>query len=99
MVSGQKVYTGIVGVTMDSERGLFTMVGDGIATGISVDGEVMVRVGDTLLKGSEFVTTKTEAKQQIVEKLVRIAGVVQRQIDTLKDEIIHEQLTVEEAAA
>lgn len=99
MVAGQKVYRGEVGITMDATRGLFTMVGDGIATGISVDGEVMVRVGDTLLKGGGFVATKAEAKQQIVDQLVRIVGVVQRQIDTLRDEILHELLTTEEAAA
>jgi len=68
-------------------------------TSVVVDGVTMVRVGESLDPITKYVGTKTEAKQQIVDRLVRYVGEVQATIDRLKDEILHETLTTEERAA
>lgn len=92
-----KVYAGRTDYKF-GEHKPFHYIAEAEATCIEVDGIPMVRTGDILFPARDYVATKTEAKQQIVDQLVRYAGVLQAEIDRLKDEILHETLTQESAA-
>lgn len=98
MQAGQTAYRGEVYSTGGIISGAKWYIGEAVVTGIEVDGMPMVRLHNALLPASDYVATKVEAKQQIVDTLTRAVGVLMKQIDTLKDEIVHDLLTTEAAA-
>lgn len=98
MDAGQAVYRGEVFHTGSFDSAARYYISTAVATGVAVDGVEMVRMGDLLIPAGKFVTTRREAKQQIIDTLVRFSGVLAAQIDTLRDEALHEDLTSEAAA-
>ncbi len=69
-------------------------------TGIVLDGVEMVRHGSSLVPVSDgWRRSKTEAKRDAAAKIAVIIGQSQAKLDKLRDEILHEDLTTEEAAA
>lgn len=78
---------------------------EGEVTGIVVDGVPMVRMGEMLLplvqagRTCQWRISKAEAKRDAWREVVRIAGRVQAAADRLQDEILHDDLTTEEAVA
>ena len=100
MDAGQTVYRGQVVRSFSSHDGrILWYVDEATTTGIEVDGQAMVRIHDMLLPAREFTESRMQAKQQVVDELVRIVGTIQAQIDTIRDEILHEILAPEERAA
>lgn len=93
-----KVYRGYVGTGKRDDGSPIYWIDEAVLTGIELDGCEMVRWGEMFVPRAGWCETKTDAKQQIVDKLVRYAGVMQTSIDRLKDEIVHECLTTEAAA-
>ncbi len=101
MDAGQAVYRGEVYLTGSLDGGNSEAryyISTAVATGIVVDGVEMVRMHDLLLPADRFVLNRREAKRQIIDSLVRFAGVLASQIDRLRDEVLHEDLTTEAAA-
>lgn len=95
-MAGETVFKGEITTTcLDSSIPYY--VTQATLTGLEVDGIAMARIGSVLVPASEYVATKTEAKQQVVEKLIGIVGSLQATIDRLKDEVLHETLTQEAA--
>ncbi len=69
------------------------------ATGVVVDGVEMVRIHDALFPVTAgWRATETEAKADLDTQLCRVIGQLQRSLDTLREEVLHEALTTEEAA-
>lgn len=101
MNAGQKVYKADVYSVVEglTESNLY-FLSVGTAAGVEFNGTPMVRYGDMLFPASRgWHETEAAAKQEAVDTLVRVAGRLQAVIDTLKDEILHEHLIAEEAAA
>jgi hypothetical protein len=99
MNAGQKVWKGNTYSTVESLSGYYYMT-EAVATGMELDGQPMVRYHDLLMPASNgWHATEAAAKQAVVDELIRVAGKLQAAIDTLKDEILHEHLIAEEAAA
>lgn len=92
-----KVYRGYVG-TERHDNTRMTCIDEAVPTGIEIDGCEIVNWHGTYVPAAGWLATPTAAKQQIVDKLVEKVGVLQAQIDRLKDEIVHECLTTEAAA-
>ncbi len=73
---------------------------EGTVTGIVIDGFEMIRHGSALVPISDgWRRSKTEAKRDAAAKIAVIIGQSQAKLDKLRDEILHEDLTTEEAAA
>lgn len=71
-----------------------------VTTGIVVDGREMVRVHDSLFPMLDgWYPTKAAAKHEAMLELIRMAGMLQKHIDELREEVLHESLTTEEAVA
>jgi hypothetical protein len=101
MNPGQKVYKADVYSTVEglTESNLY-FLSVGTAAAVELDGTPMVRYGEMLLPASRgWHATEAAAKQEVVDTLVKVAGRMQAVIDKLKDEILHEHLIAEEAAA
>lgn len=98
MQTGQTVYRAEVFTTGGLTSGAKWYITEGTVTGIEVDGVVMVRLHHALVPATGYAESKTAAKQQVVDELTQAVGVLMKQIDTLKDEIVHESLTAEAAA-
>jgi len=100
MDARQTVYRGQVVRSFSSHDGrILWYVDKATATGIEVDGAAMVKFHDMLIPARDFTESQIQAKQQVVDELIRIVGTIQVQIDTLRDEILHEILSTEERAA
>ena len=93
------MFAGRVGHHFENDSPPLYYISEAVGTGVSLDGTAMVRLGHALLPATDYVETRTEAKQQIVDQLVRHVGIVQATVDRLRDEILHEHLTKPEAAA
>jgi hypothetical protein len=75
-------------------------INEGVVSDIVVNGEQLVRYGDSLVPfGTRWRLSKAEAKQDARAALVRHIGRLQAVADKLADEILHDHLTTEEAAA
>lgn len=92
-----KVYRGYLGCGRRDDGSPIYWIDEAKVTSLELDGCEMVRWGDMFVPRAGWCETKTEAKQQIVDKLVLQAGIMQASIDRLKDEIVHECLTTEAA--
>jgi hypothetical protein len=91
------VYRGHVsGERYDGTR--LVSIDEATTTGVELDGCEIVNFYGTYVPAAGWCGSRTEAKQQIVDKLIEKAGILQAQIDRLKDEIVHECLTTEAAA-
>lgn len=92
-----KVFRGYVGSERyDGTR--LTYIDEAVPTGVELDGCLIVNWHGTYVPADGWLATQREAKQQIVDKLIERVGILQAQIDRLKDEIVHECLTTEAAA-
>lgn len=91
------VYRGYVGGERHDGTRL-VCIDEATTTGVELDGCVIVNFYGTYVPATGWCGSRTEAKQQIVDKLIEKAGILQAQIDRLKDEIVHECLTTEAAA-
>lgn len=75
-------------------------VDEGEVTDIIMNGEQLVRMRNMLVPlTGDWRVTIGEAKRDIHRKLVRFIGSLQAKADKLSDEILHDDLTTEEAAA
>ena len=97
MDSQKKVYRGRAYSSGSDMGEVRHYVEEATVTGIVVDGRSMVRMYDLLLPADGWVTSKVEAKQQIVDQIVRAVGQMTAVIDTLRDEVLHETLMTEAA--
>lgn len=96
---GQTVYRGVVrnGIRDNAEYPYY--MDEATATSIELDGTPLVRFVNLLMPGTGWHATETAAKQAVVDELVRHIGALQAAADRLRDEILHDHLTTEEAAA
>lgn len=97
MDRGQTVFRGEAYTTGTLGHGARWYISEATVTGVEVDGVPMARVGALLTPVNRYVESKTEAKQQVVDELVREVSALTKQIETLRDEILHECLTTQEA--
>lgn len=98
MDAGQRIYFGYVGANFVPSSGFQQFVEEAIATGIEIDGRPMVRIGATLHHLSSCGETRVGAQQLCLNELVRRAGILQRQIDELRESILAATLMSQEAA-
>lgn len=97
MDAGTKVYRCTVySAVVDHSDPYYTQEATG--TGIVVDGRPMVRLHDMLLPAEGWHETERDAKAAVVVQLVRMIGQLQAVVDELRDEMLHADLTTEEAA-
>lgn len=99
VAAGQTVYRGEIGSMLGSDLTLGHWVTQATGTGIQIDGVDMVRMHTLVLPAEGWVATKREANLQIIHQLVRHIGAVQAEVDRLRDEMLHEDILSEEAAA
>jgi hypothetical protein len=72
----------------------------GEVTGIVADGVPLVRCGRLLQPlDASWHLNQTECKRDAATALARHIGTLQAQLDKMRDEILHDDLTTEEAAA
>lgn len=90
LVKGQRVYRAYV-----TEMSLGYWIDEGVVSS-TVDGQQFVKTGSLLvLLDEKWHPTKTLAKEDVVRAFVRKAGEFQARIDELRDEIVHELVTVD----
>lgn len=99
MDAGTEVYFAYVGNTIHELGGVMHFIEPATMTGIEINGRPQVRIGTTLHPASLCHASKSDAMRVCLAKLVSMAGVLQRQIDELRDQLLHADLTTEEAAA
>lgn len=102
MDAGQKVFRGKILYTLEdvlSRPSRAWYLESATGTGIEVDGKPLVRVHTVLVPAEGWVGSEREAKQAVVTQLVRLIGGLQGELDRLRDELLHDDLTSEEAAA
>jgi hypothetical protein len=76
-------------------------IDEGVVSGILSDGKVLVRHSSGMLEPMDerWHDTKTAAKRDVQAAMIRFIGRMQARADQIADEILHEHLTAEEAAA
>jgi len=95
MEQGTKVFRAYVCVDPTNH-----WIDEGEVTGIVADGVPLVRHGEVLTKLNErWHRTRAAAKGEAAAALARHIGSLQAKLDTIRDEILHEDLTTEEVAA
>lgn len=95
MDKGTKVYRAYVATTPGHY-----WFDEGVVSEIVVDGMPLVRWYDSLVPLSDrWHATKAGAKRDVVTAMARQIGELQAKLDTLRDEMLHEDLTTEEVAA
>lgn len=95
MDKGTKVFRAYIGSTPD-----MYWLDEGAVSAIVVDGKPLVQWGHMLVPlDDKWHTTKAGAQADIVAALARQIGTWQAKLDTLRDEMLHEDLTTEEVAA
>jgi|688.fasta_scaffold00746_68 hypothetical protein len=95
MDKGARVYKAYIGST----PGVW-WIDDGTVSAIVADGKPLVQYGPALVPLDErWHTTKAGANGDVVKALARQIGVLQADIDKLRDEMLHDALTTEEAVA
>ena len=102
MDAGQKVFRGKILYTLEdvlSRPRRAWYLETAVGTGIEVDGKPLVRVHSVLVPAEGWVGSERDAKQAVVTQLVRLIGGLQAEVDTLRDAMLHDGLTSEEAAA
>jgi hypothetical protein len=93
MDAGTKVYKANLYVNPTGQDRPYYMM-EATATGVVVDGVEMVRIHDALLPVTDgWRATETEAKADIDTQLCRVIGQLQKSLDTLREEVLHETLT------
>lgn len=96
MDKGTKVYRAYIGISPGVH-----WVDQGVVTEISLNGVPLVDRGGGLMMplDSTWHTTRAGANRDIVAHLARTIGEWQAKLDAIRDEMLHDDLTTEEAAA
>jgi hypothetical protein len=93
MDAGTKVYKASLFTNPTEYESPYYLM-EATATGVVVDGVEMVRIHDTLFPlAAGWRETKAEAKADIDTQLCRVIGRLQKSLDTLREEVLHEALT------
>lgn len=96
---GQRVYRGVVIDRLKDSTEYPYYMDEATVTSVEMDGKPLVRLVNLLMPGHGWHTSEAAAKQEVVSELVRHIGALQAAVDRLRDEILHDHLTTEEAAA
>jgi hypothetical protein len=95
MDSGTKVYRAYISLQPGSY-----WLEEGTVSEIVVDGVPLVRWYDSLVPLTDrWHTSKAGAQGDVVTAMARQIGELQAKLDTLRDEMLHDALTTEEAVA
>lgn len=99
MDAGTKVYKAVL-YTDPTQYAKPYYITEGTTTGIVLSGTEMVRVWDALFPITDgWHSTEAAAKAEAATELCRSIGKMQAALDSMRDEILHDALTTEEAVA